>query len=483
VGTTVREDLITMYNNSAIIEEPTAEDVEFFGERKSPQFFGTRFYPLKYHPVQARYWLTTGRFNVVPAGRRSGKTELAKRRLVRMAFSPPNLGGSAYPDPRYFAGAPTRDQAKRIFWYDLKQMVPASLQSKEPSESQLIIYCINGAEIHVLGMDKPQRIEGVPWDGGILDEYGNMKKETWPEHVRPALSDRRGWCDMIGVPEGRNHYYHAYKAALHDRTGIRQAFHWFSSDILPPEEIDEARKDLDDLTFKQEYEGSFINFTGRAYWTYEDKLHCARIYETYNRGEPLLFMFDFNVAPGVAVIGQEMKLPTPHGNEWGVGLIGEVYIPRNSNTIMVCDKLIKDWGDHDGFIYVYGDATGGAGGSAKILGSDWQLIKEKLWSYFGNDRTVFRVPNVNPRERDRVNSVNSLLLSSSGSIRMMIDPSKCPHLVEDFEGVRLVEGGSGEIDKKYDLTLSHLTDAVGYFAWREYPVKKQYEESGQKYWK
>ena len=46
-------------------------------------------------------------------------------------------------------------------------------------------------------------------------EYGNMKLEAWGANVRPALSDRKGWCDLIGVPEGRNHYYDtALKACL-----------------------------------------------------------------------------------------------------------------------------------------------------------------------------------------------------------------------------------------------------------------------------
>jgi hypothetical protein len=44
-------------------------------------------------------------------------------------------------------------------------------------------------------------------------------------------------------------------------------------------------------------------------------------------------------------------------------------------------------------------------------------------------------------------------------------------LVRDFEGVRLVEGGSGEIDKKSDSKLSHLSDAIGYYLWREFPVR------------
>lgn len=423
---------------------------------------------------------------MVPAGRRSGKTELCgKRKLVLRSYI-----GTPYPDPRFFAAAPTRDQAKRIYWKDLKRMVPVKYRLRAPSESQLIIYLINGVEIHVLGMDKPERIEGTPWDGGVLDEIANMKPKTWKEHVRPALSDRKGWCDFIGVPEGRNHFYELdrdAKARYIDAIRRGQvpewnAFWWKSADILPPSEIESAMRDLDELTYKQEYEASFVNFTGRAYYNFNENLHCKRL--EYNPQADLEFCFDFNVSPGVAAVVQEQWLPTSVEEEtWGDGVIGDVWIPRNSNTHRVCDKLIQDWGEHQGRIYCYGDQTGGARGTAKILGSDWQLIKEKMWNHFGEERVFFSIPNSNPRERDRVNSVNSRLLSVKGDVRMMVDPSRAQHTVRDFEGTVVIEGGVGDIDKKKDPNMSHITDAIGYRIWRKYPVKKKYKSSGQKYWK
>jgi hypothetical protein len=150
-----------------------------------------RWTPLRPHPIQHAYWTSTARFNTVPAGRRSGKTEFAKRKLVKAA-----LRGTTFSEARFFAAAPTRDQAKRIFWDDLKALSPKHLMTGRPLETELCIKLVNGSEIHVLGMDKPERVEGAPWDGGVLDEYGNMKRETWTEHVRPALSDRGGWCDL-----------------------------------------------------------------------------------------------------------------------------------------------------------------------------------------------------------------------------------------------------------------------------------------------
>ena len=352
---------------------------------------------LRPHDIQQAYWQSTHRFNTVPAGRRSGKTELAKRKLVKRA-----LRGTDFDNARFFAGAPTRDQAKRIYWDDLKALIPDEFKDGPPSETELRIRLITGTELYVIGMDKPERIEGQPWDGGVLDEYANMKARTWPAHVRPALADRQGWCDLIGVPEGRNHYYDTDKSAraLMEELGISSewgSFHWKSADILPASEIEAARRDLDPLTFEQEYEASFVNFEGRAYYVFQEHLHAKKL--PYNPSAPIAFCFDFNVAPGVAAVVQELQLPGMKEGETGTAVIGEVYIPNNSNTPAVCRKLIADWGKHEGPVRCYGDATGGARGSAKVQGSDWDLISAELKPKFGQ-RLSFRVPSANRSIRD-----------------------------------------------------------------------------------
>jgi len=270
---------------------------------------------------------------------------------------------------------------------------------------------------------------------------------------------------LEGVPEGRNFYYDMYKSALEDATGEWGAFWWPAKDILPPEEIAAAQRDLDPVTFDQEYNASFVNFTGRAYYPFSDRIHCARL--EYNSCAPLIFCFDFNVAPGVAVVAQEMKLPI---GVYGTGCIGEVWIPQGSNTVAVTNKLIAGWEKHEGRFVCYGDATGGAKGSASVKGSDWDLIKLALRSRFGAEMVAFNYPRANPAERARVNAVNTRLMNGAGEVHLMVDPTRCPHLVKDFEGVVVLEGGSGELDKTKYPELTHLTDALGYYVAKEFPI-------------
>jgi hypothetical protein len=193
---------------------------------------------------------------------------------------------------------------------------------------------------------------------------------------------------------------------------------------------------------------------------------------------------DFNESPGVASIMQEIKEQVPYQKhvvgKTTTACIGEIFIKRNSNTIRVCRKFLEDWGEHKGEVFLYGDSTGGAGGSAKVEGSDWDLVKKVLYPHFGK-RLIHRYPPANPRERVRINSVNSRLMNTFGDVFLVVDKS-CKMTIKDFEGVRVIQGGTGEIDKKRDLMLTHLSDAIGYYITREHPIRK-YERSGQKFWK
>ena len=69
-----------------------------------------------------------------------------------------------------------------------------------------------------------------------------------------------------------------------------------------------------------------------------------------------------------------------------------------------------------------------------------------------------------------MNAMNSRLKSETGDIRLMVDRQAAPHVVKDLEGVVLLKGGSGEIDKRSTPDLSHISDALGYYVAKEFPL-------------
>lgn len=419
-----------------------------------------RWRPLRPHKKQIEYYQSLLRFNVNASGRRSGKTEIAKRRMFEKAWT------ATIPDWFGVFAAPTRDQAKKIYWADAKAFSP-KLLVKEVRESELSITYINGAMVQCVGMDKPERIEGRPLDHIVLDEYANMREGAWAENIRPALStvDRPGSADIIGVPEGRNHYY---KMAMRAQSEEARAkgwayFHWTSEEIIDPDEIAAAKAEMDPLIYAQEYLGSFITFEGRIYYNYDAKLHddpelC------YNPELPLVFCFDFNVAPGVAAVVQEQDGKTC--------VIGEVWIPKGSNTVSVCRRLISDWGHHKGEIYCYGDASGGAKTTSSVDGSDWDIIKRELREEgaFPKAKVFFRIKNKNPLERTRVNAVNARLKTADGQTHFKVNPVRASHVCADLDLVTSIPGTAGEIDKHADPDRTHISDGLGYYIEYKFPM-------------
>jgi len=105
-----------------------------------------------------------------------------------------------------------------------------------------------------------------------------------------------------------------------------------------------------------------------------------------------------------------------------------------------------------------------------VQASDWALIRKALNPVFSS-RIIFRVPRANPRERARIHSLNSRLKSADNRYRLFIDGIKAAHVAADLDGVALLEGGSGEIDKEHgDKTLTHISDALSYYVHYRFPV-------------
>lgn len=443
------------------------------GSPRLQELMTERWYPLRPHPEHARLQASDARFKTVVAGRRSGKTELHKRKLVVAG-----INFSGHDNGRFLALGPTQDQAKEIWWEDLKALTPSWAMAGPPRESPpQTLYLWNGARIQVFGMDRPQRVEGSPVDGAVWDEFADSKPVGWSQSLRPALSTigRPGWCSFIGKPKGAGTAFHKLaKAAQRDQTGRWAHFHWDASELLDPDEVAELARDLDQLTFDQEVRGLFVSFEGRAYYAFEREVHAAEyLGKLYDPRAPLYLCFDFNVDPGVCSILQEVeyegKNPAVPRREPITVAIGEVWIERASNTPRVCRKLIEDWGGHQGRVVVDGDPAGGARSTKSEDGSDYDIIADHLAPVFG-DRLSFEVARSAPKERLRVNSVNARLRSASGQVRHLVCPVGAPHLADDYEAVTVVPGTNGELLKEPGSELTHISDGTGYWMFQNHPA-------------
>lgn len=413
-----------------------------------------RWYKLKDHPVQFDLVNDPIRFKVVPAGRRSGKTERAKRYVVREAMRTPGP---------YFVAAPTRDQVKRIYWEDLKLLSFSSLHKDPPKESSLVINIPNGSTISLIGLDQPQRMEGVYWAGGIVDEIADTKEEAWPENIAPALDtynpsapNARAWAWLIGVPEGLNHYYDIAEYAKSSGDPQWKLYTWKSADILPDDVIEAAKRRMSPRQYRQEYEASFETAAGRIYEDYGPENATQEVIQPH---EPLIWFHDFNYSPlssGIAVLRGD-----------NVFVLDEIIlfsaISRQSATEFV-DRY-RNHGNKK--VLVYGDPAGRAGEKHGHF-SDYtemeHILRQNQWT------VERRVREAAPAIRDRQNAVRAKINSANGLRSLFVNPIKCPFLHKGLSTVQLKDGSSF-LEEVSDY--QHITTAVGYFIAYEWPVVHQ----------
>lgn len=428
-----------------------------------------RWYPLIDHPVQLDLMGAVGRgirFPIVPAGRRSGKTERAKRFLAKQAMENAN--------EKYFAAAPTYNQAKKIWWDDLKMLTLSVLHIKKPSESALIIYLPNGTEIHVLGLDQPQRIEGINWTGGVIDEIADIKSEALEANIMPALNtmnptrpDYRAWCWFIGVPDGLNHYYDMAEYARTSGDPDYAYFHWKSSEILPADIIASAKRTMSRKQYLQEYEASFETASGRIYEDYDGRIggrnYTDAVLESH---EEIFWMHDQNYTPLSSAIAVVRK---------GIPYLVDEIVLESAVSRQSAEEFVEKFKDHKNkLVNIYGDPAGRAGekhGHKSDYTEIEAVLKQHGWKYRR------RVRPSHPSIRDRQNAVRAKIWNAAGETTLFVNPNTAPWSHKGLATVQLQEGSTFQEDQKNQY--QHITTAIGYFVDVHWPVGESLAKAGK----
>jgi hypothetical protein len=416
---------------------------------------------IRLKPPQWTVFNSDARFRILVAGRRFGKTFLALTELCRAAWKSGRLA--------WYVG-PTYKQAKRIAWKPLKQLTRPYWAS-QPNETDLRVELITGGTICLRGADNYDSLRGDGLDFLVLDEYASIAREAWPEVLRPALADKQGGALLIGTPRGYNHFYDLYQKAQNQPNWASFQFTTEQGGNVAPEELESATHELDERTYRQEFQASFENLTaGMVYYAFDRTRNVEPL--RYNPRLPLFWSLDFNINPMCSVIGQR------DGDY--VYVLDELALP-DSNTWAACEAFlgrIARWGSLSPYtthIHVYGDATG-QGRHTAASRTDWQLLRDffKRYPY----PTSFHVPSSNPPVKDRVNCVNAMLHNQAGERRLRIDPG-AKQLILDFERVHWkcdLNGNTlAEIDKS-DPARSHVSDALGYMIAQEFGMQGKYGE-------
>ena len=379
-----------------------------------------------------------------------GKTHLAIYLMCREA---------AKPNREIFYIAPTYRQAKMIAWKKLKNKLISLRWAKKINETELSILLKNNSTISLKGADGgAQNLRGVGLDAVIMDEASIIDEEAWTEVLRPALADKQGWALFISTPTGMNWLKDLFDLALEfPNEWASFQFTSLEGGNIPHEEIEAARRTLDERTFRQEFLATFETFSGRVFYAFERKNNV----KIYNGELPkeLHIGMDFNLDPMSAVIAVKDR-DIMH-------IIDEIQI-FGSNTDEMVTEIKTRFPKNS--IIVYPDPAGKAGKTSAAGRTDHSILRA------ANFRVI--APNSHNAVRDGINAVNAKLCNSLGISSLFIAPH-CKYIIESLEK-HVYKTGSNIPDK--DSGFDHMSDALRYMIDYLFPIREPIKQLPNKFW-
>jgi hypothetical protein len=424
---------------------------------------------IKCLPSQKRFYRTTAKYKGFSGPVGSGKTYAlcceALAAAIRNPGCPGFIGGPTYPH-LYDVTIPTMVGILEELHIPFRIWEGGRPRIYLERPRVLIIF---------RSLENPDRLRGLnlAWFG--IDELSYCRAEAWRvlcQRIRhPQAKSLEGFA--VWTPKGFDWVYQHFISPKRRLPGYEAILAGPMENIavldIHPEYYESLKAQYDDLFYRQEVLGEYLNiFAGACYHAFDEK-RCA---EKRTQFEPnlngLAWALDFNIDPMASLICQ-VKGPRR------VDVLNEITLSVGTAERM-CEAFVataqpylRDWraarGGYPLPVKLYGDASGHA---RSLVGKTTYAVIEQYFRDVARDFKLELNPNIsNPPVVDRVGSVNAMLYNARGEVGCFIDPS-CKELITDMFEVSWCKDNQHEIDKKRDRKRTHWSDALGYLLFRDF---------------
>jgi hypothetical protein len=389
------------------------------------------FYLPTLHPAQKHILGSAKRFNHLRCGRRFGKTTLIEE-----------LSSIALDGQRVGVWFPTYKDLSEV-WKDLKKTYGPIISKQNEQLKQIEL--ITDGLIDFWSMEEPDSGQGRKYHRAIIDEAAKAPKlyQAWENTIRPTLTDYIGDAFILSRPKGKNNGFYLIEEK-HRQFDNWAFFHFTTYDNphIQTTEIEEAKSQLDDINFRQEYLAEYVDANDRPFmYAFSEAKHVIDSY-TPNPHLPILLSWDFNREPMTCLICQQVDM-------WTLYIFDEIDL--DGSTPEVCEKVLVDY---RGWLYnmdVTGDATG-RNRSALTRGNlnHYRIMKDML----GLTDNQILVPKQNLALSDSRMLCNSVLKNANVHIT-----KNCKRTIKD--ALMAMVDDEGELIKNSTFPL-HKFDAFRY---------------------
>ena len=390
---------------------------------------------MKLAPWQKTVADDPSRFKVVVAGRRAGKTFLSIREICYRAREP---------NKTIFYITSSYRAARMIVWKPLKQRLLDLRWVSKVNESNLEITLKNGSVIALKGADDGgQKLRGISLSYVVIDEAAQCQLEDlWGEVLRPALADQQGGALFISTPMGKaNMLYNLWLDAQDNENWMTYSITTLEAGFVSQDEIDQARTEMNDKQFRQEFLATWEDAAHRVAWNFDRDKHIRSAPITANK-ETILIGMDFNIQPLVCAVFVA-------DNKEDLYQIDEIVI-NESHTQEMAEEIKTRYPNKK--IVVFPDPSGSRRQTSSGGKSDHIILENAGFQVLA--------PRKHDPVKDRINTFNSRLLTANGDTHLFFD-KKCKYTIECLDKHVFKEGT--QIPAKDGVNdYSHMFDAASY---------------------
>lgn len=273
---------------------------------KNPLFAKVGYSPNK---AQRRIHESPARFQVVAAGRRTGKSTAGGMELLpevyRAYFQRKKLEDLGLRHEYWIVGPQYTDAEKefRAFYNACRRLKmpfdkPGTYYDARAGNLQVSLW---GGKFLLQGQSAkyPEHLVGEGLNGVIMAEAAKMKERIWQQYIRPTLADFRGWGKFNSTPEGRNWFYEYWRRGENGNDPNWASFRfpsWANEKIFPLGKLDpeiiSMVADLSEEMAAQEVEAKFSKYVGQVFKDWDEEWHVDPGV-VYNPAWPLFLATDY----------------------------------------------------------------------------------------------------------------------------------------------------------------------------------------------
>jgi hypothetical protein len=402
---------------------------------------------LTFTPSQSDFIYSTAPFPAFVGGFGSGKTAAGIARLMRLKRYCPEQ------DVAYYL--PTYPLIEDIAFQRFPALFERNGIPYKLNQQKAVLETDIG-RIIFRNMEQPDRIVGYEVAHSVVDELDTLPIEKARMVWNKIIARNRQKAITVGgkavrntvavatTPEGFRFVYDRWVKNKAEGYVLFKARTADNAANLPADYIQNLQNSYSSSLLAAYLDGEFVNLTaGSIYPEFDRKLNIT--FATIQEREPLHIGVDFNVNNMSAVV-----CVIRNGDPLALDELSGV---RDTPTLI---RILQErYAGHQ--ITVYPDASGGATKSINASLSDLTLLRSAGLTVLANSK--------NPAVKDRIIAVNQMIYSQ-GKRRLLVNPDKCPNVIEGLE--RQAYAKNGEPDKSSGF--DHLNDAIGYFIAYKYAI-------------